>query len=86
MASDATIKKYTAVHRQMQLRKKPVNDGAVKEFSDYVDFCGNTESSSLDTILGGDVDNAIRNGFVKRHVMLEQGASDGVEAETDTSG
>lgn len=85
MASEATIEKYTAVHRRMkQRRKKPVNDGSVRAFSDYVAFLGSAEGSSLDAILGGGVDVAVRANFVKRQ-ETEQGASDGVEAETYTS-
>lgn len=86
MASEATIEKYTAVHRRMQhRRKKPVNDGSVRSFSDYVEFLGSAESSNLDAILGEGVDIAVRANFVRRQ-ETEQGASDGVEAETDTSG
>lgn len=85
MATDETIEMFTTVHRRMQRRKKPVNDGAVTQFSDYVKFLGSAQSSSLDAILGGGVDDAVRASFVRRQ-ETEQGASDGVVAETNTSG
>ena len=85
MASQEKLEKYRAVRRQMKLRKKPVNDGVVKEFSDYVAFCADAKPSDKSSILAGRVGEAIRDGFVKRHIVLKQGASEAATAETETS-
>lgn len=77
---DQKVEKYTAIHARLQKRKKPINDGHLEEFSNFVDFCAEEEASDLDGILGEGVDEAVRTSVTARHIELDGEASSEAEA------